>query len=358
MMDEHNTPQHPPIQTLLRFALATPEAWAAAHFVPLLPGSKKPDGPWRNLHPDYAAIQQHVAAGGNAGIVPASVVINQIPLGVLDQDAGAVAAMLSAYPPLACAPSSTPDRHHLYYWTTSARGNGTWRGPGGCCGEVRSAAGYVVQHGDEMHIVDQCLAGGLRVDIGWLPDHLIVGGGRQLDADVDTDAGRALAQAWRLWDTVVGTVRRVDIGAGPGQRHVTLVRRTTSWAGRRTWNKAPVTPEFIARRCAAYWLGFPERETFEEDEAVGVLSWALATRERMQSQPHSPAFLAKQATVGRIGGVASGVARRTGTADRDAAIAAAVASGQSRRAVAREHGISDGAVRLILSRDRGLFRGA
>ena len=300
MMDDHNTPNQTPIQTELPLTWAAPGAWVDAHFVALLPGSKKPAGPWRNQRPEYQSICDHVAGGGNAGLVPATVRLDREPLVVLDQDAGHAAAMLAAYPPIACAPTRG-DRHHLYYRDRLHRANGLWRGPGGCGGEVRSANGYAVLHGDEVSLVDQCLAGGLRAEFGWLPDHLIVEGGRGADTDATNDTDAALALAWALWLSVVRTVRPVDIGAAPGSRHAGMVRRTTSWAGRRTWNTVPVTNEYIAARCAAYWMGLRDRSTFPESEAVGVLSWALATRERMQSQPHTPEFLAKQAAVGRMG---------------------------------------------------------
>ena len=300
MMNTDYKPIQTPIQTELPLTWSTPGAWVDAHFVALLPGSKKPSGPWRNHYPDYQSIQQHVADGGNAGLVPASVRLDREPLAVLDQDAGRAAVMVATYPPIACAPTRG-DRHHLYYRDRFRRGNGQWSGPGGCAGEVRSANGYAALHGDELRIVDQCLAGGLRADVGWLPAHLIIDGGRGAGTDTDADTTAALALAWSLWLSVVRTVRPVDIGAAPGQRHVALVRRVTSWAGRRTWNTAEVNDSYIAARCAAYWMGLRDRQTFPEDEAVGVLSWALATRERMQAQPHTPEFLVKQAVVGRMG---------------------------------------------------------
>ena len=53
---------------------------------------------------------------------------------------------------------------------------------------------------------------------------------------------------------------------------------------------------------------------------------------------------------GRERGVRSGVARRKRTADRDAAIVEAVQAGRSMRDVAREDGLTEGAVRWIVSR--------
>ena len=66
-------------------------------------------------------------------------------------------------------------------------------------------------------------------------------------------------------------------------------------------------------------------------------------------------FSARQAGVGRLAGRASGEARRTATAERDAAIVASVLQGQSRRAVAREYGIVESVVRYVMKRDAPLF---
>ena len=56
-------------------------------------------------------------------------------------------------------------------------------------------------------------------------------------------------------------------------------------------------------------------------------------------------------------GIRSGLARRNATRNRDAAIVAAVLAGRPIRSVAREHGLSDFAVRYIVARDAPLLRG-
>ena len=65
---------------------------------------------------------------------------------------------------------------------------------------------------------------------------------------------------------------------------------------------------------------------------------------------HQPAFLERQAHRGRRGGKASGKARRERHQARDADILQAIGDGMSMRAVARQFGLSEGAVRHIAKR--------
>ena len=65
---------------------------------------------------------------------------------------------------------------------------------------------------------------------------------------------------------------------------------------------------------------------------------------------HRPRWIAHQAARGRLGGVTSGRARRERTHDRDEAILAAVAGGQSKRAVAKLFGLNEGTIRYIVAR--------
>ena len=287
----------------------------------LRPGSKRPVGPWRDTRPSLDTIRPHVEAGGGVGLVPASVRLRDAPLAVLDVDEGDVDAMMQAYPPLAFAP--TRRGSHLWFLDEApgGRGNGTWAGPGGCVGDVRGV-NYAALHGDEAAIVDRgitSLASMRRprwCDVGWLPAHLIGTGGRRTGegarsaAALDAAADR---RAQRLWNEALPDVARLSIGARVGSRHGALVMRVVRWAGRRTWNGRPVHDAFIAARAAAYWLGLPNKETFPESEAVGVLGWALSIRARLHAQPHDPRWLARQAERGRMGGAASGVVRWAGS---------------------------------------------
>ena len=66
---------------------------------------------------------------------------------------------------------------------------------------------------------------------------------------------------------------------------------------------------------------------------------------------HRPSWIARQESRGRLGGFMSGKARRERSRDRDEAILAAVASGQSKRAVAKLHGLNEGTIRYIVARE-------
>ena len=58
-------------------------------------------------------------------------------------------------------------------------------------------------------------------------------------------------------------------------------------------------------RCAAYWLGMPDRRTFGEVEAAGILAWVLSARRRWLAQAHRPEFIDLQRERGSMGGVVS-----------------------------------------------------
>ena len=66
---------------------------------------------------------------------------------------------------------------------------------------------------------------------------------------------------------------------------------------------------------------------------------------------HRPSWIARQEARGRVGGFMSGKARRERNRDRDEAILAAVAGGQSKRAVAKLFGLNEGTIRYIVARE-------
>ena len=80
-----------------------------------------------------------------------------------------------------------------------------------------------------------------------------------------------------------------------GGRHGLMVRRLSKWGGRRTWQGVTVDDYWIALRCAAYWLGLPDRETFSEREAAGILDWTLRMRPGwVTDRVHAEAWLKRQ----------------------------------------------------------------
>ena len=66
---------------------------------------------------------------------------------------------------------------------------------------------------------------------------------------------------------------------------------------------------------------------------------------------HRPSWIARQEARGRVGGFMSEKARRERNRDRDEAILAAVAGGQSKRAVAKLFGLNEGTIRYIVARE-------
>ena len=127
------------------------------------------------------------------------------------------------------------------------------------------------------------------------------------------------------------------------------------WAGR--WENRDIAVIVALHTIREEVCGlFPDADhpyTIQEMEATAKVIEGYRA-EWLRQGWHKPEYLDEKSRKGRK----SGEVRRSRTAARDEAIVMAVASGVSRRAVAREHGLTDGAVRHIVNRDRDLFEGA
>ena len=98
--------------------------------------------PWKRDRPTYPELRDHVAVGGNGGVVPATADWrNGYRLVVLDVDRGRVGALTEAYPPVALA-DTTRGTHAWYVATDPPAVNATWAGPGGTGGDYRALNGY------------------------------------------------------------------------------------------------------------------------------------------------------------------------------------------------------------------------
>ena len=129
-------------------------------------------------------------------------------------------------------------------------------------------------------------------------------------------------------------------------RNDTLFRAGMKWTGWPAhWGDWPGLATYLAAMNAEFVAPLGERE-------LGgiVKSIRRIQTKNLQSGQTQRTFSFLQAARGRK----SGQARRTRTADRDAAIVAAVQAGESRRAVGRVYSLSEGAVRKILK--RGAYR--
>ena len=138
------------------------------------------------------------------------------------------------------------------------------------------------------------------------------GSGREAEpatGRLQADVGAAL----KLFDGALKRAQRAPLKrAVVGARHGALVQALSRWAGRRQWNGRDVDDAVLARRCAGYWLGFPDRQTFPVTEAVGILAWVLAVRAGWQTRPHTEPFIERQRARGYAG---RGKARMTSVRD-------------------------------------------
>ena len=283
------TRRPPPIPTQLPLDFASLTAFDSAHWVKLQAGTRVPSARWRNCRPWFDEVRQHVARGGNAGVVPWSVVLNELQhLSVLDVDAGNIDALLRAYP--AVAVGKTRRGHHAWYLDSVERRGGCFHGPGATRGDVLSGTHYAALHGDELARLDSgiysVLSGGRKAAQECVfPSGLVIGGAQSVEPNSPT-AKRERAASWeaiKLFSLARLKAKPINLLARVGQRHSRLVRRMASWARRETYSykgrpRETVDDWFLASKCAAYWLALPERRSFDEREAIGVLSWVFANR--------------------------------------------------------------------------------
>ena len=279
-----------------------------SQWVRLGAGAKTPIAgvPWRRVRPTYPELRHHVDEGGNGGVVPASADWREgIRLAVLDVDRGDAGALTAAYPPVALA--ETRRGSHAWYCSDDPPAvNATWSGPGETGGEYRGLNGYAALHGDELAVVDAGLSRMRRAKCGRgeLPIQLLhFGHDRVYERSVRRVVGHVVA-AYGLFEAALPRATAHPLKAAfVGNRHPAMVQRMAFWGGRLHTNTGrPVDAACLAEFCASLWLGLPDRRTFGEVEAAGILAWVLAARRRWQAQPHTARWLAKQAERGSKGG--------------------------------------------------------
>ena len=135
--------------------------------------------------------------------------------------------------------------------------------------------------------------------------------------------------------------RRVRGGVG---RNCALFEAAMRWAG--SWANRDL-PVLEAALVANREFDTPLPRAEVRDIAASVERYRAVWR---ASGWHRPGWIECKRELGRLGGLASGQARRLSTAERDAAIVAAVAAGETMRAVARAHGLAHTTIMRIVSR--------
>ena len=131
-------------------------------------------------------------------------------------------------------------------------------------------------------------------------------------------------------------------------RNDTLFRAGMRWTGRPShWGDWAGMAAYLAAMNAEFVLPLGERELGGIVKSIRQIQ-----AKNLQSGQTQRTFSFVQAARGRKGGRVSGAKRRADTLERDAAIVAAYAQGETQAGIAGWHGITQQAVALILRRHR------
>ena len=245
-------------------------AKAGAHLVLCLP-NKRPIWPrWNRRKPSADVAITHLETEGPLGVIPWS-----LRSSALDIDFGDPDALLKAFAPWADIPSRKGS--HAYFDDDRPRSNSKWAALG-CSGEVRSAKGYLVLHGDGLERLADAL--GRRVP-GARPfprDLFDVGlgdGDPLVVIDVPVSAPRSPPVLVLNLD-LENVVLNLDLeNVLPGRRNIALFDQVRVWAYRQPKN---CTLREWARRVRDYAIAHNKRFPIGLPlaEVLG-LAWSVAS---------------------------------------------------------------------------------
>lgn len=314
---------------------------AGGHFVLCLEDKRPLWRSWQKLRPGLDVVLAH---SGPLGLRPWS-----ISTTALDVDTGNPGELIEAWPPMAVLDSRRSNGKHLYYSDTEGRGNGHFE-VYGCAGEIRGAKGYLILWHDGAGRLADALQDPLARARRWPRDLFELAGLPAVTlrgaVKIPAYSYKPSEQSRRAWAAAAATVELETIKRG--RRNVKLFDAVRFWA-----YSVPRGQDLEAwtRRVQAYALEqnrrFPEpldrREVIQT--AYSISTWCWSGGGARWHFDHS-------STAQRRRGVKSGKVRRARNAERDAAIVAAVETGQSMRAVARACGVDEKMVRHVMRRVR------
>ena len=249
--------------------------------------SKKPvHRNWRQQHPGFVAVKNHITQGGLLGIVPSS-----LDCAVLDVDHGNPTELIATHLPWFLSPTQRPGRLHLWYQDNrhelaEERRGGHWRHTSGCSGELLASTGYVVLWGNALEGLSEAL------------QDKVFGRGDQADFDtVATDT----AVTWAT-PGVRLTRRKVEVRAEdlpeladvlPGNRNTALFHHARHYAYRQVihHDEFLTFADTVANFAATCRDQLPDVEGFPEAEAVGIAqsvtmwTWTVFTGEGAGQRP-------------------------------------------------------------------------
>ena len=227
-------------------------------------------------------------------------------------------------------------------------GNGKFdTGADGCSGEIRGARGYLILHPGGDKKIARALQSGQQLSLFPFPAELLLSHEAELVYPVRRDL--------RLVEPHGVASPKLE-GVYPGARGESLFLVVRLWAYKR---RRGADLRAWCRRVRDFTLEsntrFPQPLTEREAAAAAysVATWVWSQFNEIKPSkgkgPLDHSSIA-QSWRGTWGGRASGASRRRATQARDRAIIQAVERGESMRAVAAEHGITEGSVRWIVAR--------
>ena len=251
--------------------------------------SKKPvHRNWRQQHPGFVAVKDHITQGGLLGIVPSS-----LNCAVLDVDHGNPTELIATHLPWFLSPTQRPHRLHLWYRDNrhelaEERRGGHWRHQSGCGGELLASTGYVVLWGNAL----QELADTLQ--------DTIFGRGDQADFNtVATDAGMTWAGPGEHLNRREVEVKAEDLpelaDILPGNRNIALFDHIRYYAYPQVQHHkdfldfADTVTDF-ATTCRDQLpdvTGFPESEAVGIAQSVATWTWAVFAQDGGEQRPQA-----------------------------------------------------------------------
>ena len=284
---------------------------------------------WQKRAPNLDAALEHAQLGSPLGIIPWS--LGTTALDVDDGDAG---VLIQAWPPAADYPTRRDGGRHLFYEDSHGRRNATFKSHG-CKGEIRGARGFLILWGRAPEILAEAL------------EHPRPGAMR-FPADLFEPMPRVFRPEAAAAVQSGPTATDLELEAVSRGRRNTALFDVTRYAAY-TWSKPEAVADWRARVEA---FALEQNERFREPlgrREVAWTAWSIASWVWSGFGPldHGPAAQRRR-------GVKSGRVRRAAVVERDVAIVAAAIAGESMRAIAKRHQISERAVRYVVRRDAPL----
>ena len=326
-----------------------------AHLVPVQDDKSPVRGfrtNWHTRMPDFKTIYPHARRGGAFGLIPHS--IGMVVFDWDDDDLEAAAAFSTEHPSELLLP--TPRGWHFYFTNYQARANAQWQYQGKTRGDVRSASGYAIMHGNAPILIDQCMTEAPKQLA--FPEHLI---GKAPEPEPIPQEAPQATSAPQKSQSIPQDISAVNWrSVGRGARNTTLYRAVHELAYnapvKAFSDRASFTSGLIGQ--AREWAALmPDWADFSYTEVQAIVEGAVADVGKWRALPgiRNARYTSEQR---KRGGVRSGQRRRWLQRERDAEIEALRGQGLNPSGIAAQVGVSKATINRILKQSRKLAEGS